>query len=267
MPSPPDRIAFSIGTIDIMWYGVIVATAIALAVFIPVMRAKKHDLTQDTVLNYAIFIVLSGIIMARLYYVLFNWSYYSEDFARVFAFREGGLAIHGGLIGGVLAVLIAARIWKDSAFNLLDLAATTVPLAQAIGRWGNYFNNEAHGGPTTLPWGIVIDGQKVHPTFLYESIWCFLLFLFLLIVIEPRRKFHGQTFLLYCILYSVERFFVEGLRTDSLMLGPLRQAQALSVVVFICAIICYFWRNKYRRFAAEAAPAENDWMRSREERQ
>jgi phosphatidylglycerol:prolipoprotein diacylglycerol transferase len=121
-------------------------------------------------------------------------------------------------------------------------------LAQSIGRWGNFFNSEAHGGPTDLPWGIPVDGQMVHPTFLYESIWCFLLFI-LLIYVGNRRKFTGQILLLYSGLYSIERFFVEGLRTDSLMLGPFRQAQLLSGTVIILSLILYGilyhrWKNK-----------------------
>jgi len=248
MPSPASKIAFSIGSFDIMWYGILVAVAIGLCVIIPMLRAKSHGFTDERILNYAIVVVLSGIVGARLYYVIFNWDYYGEDLLRIFAFREGGLAIHGGLLFGILGGIIAARLWKDNTLSFLDLAITSVPLGQAIGRWGNYFNQEAHGGPTDLPWGVIIDGQKVHPTFLYESIWCLLLFLFLLFIIEPRRKFDGQTLFLYCMLYSVERFFVESLRTDSLMLGSLRQAQVLSVIVFIGALITYLWCDKNRRF-------------------
>ncbi|MDR2486593.1 MAG: prolipoprotein diacylglyceryl transferase, partial [Clostridiales Family XIII bacterium] len=239
MPSPSSKIAFSIGGFDIMWYGILVAVAIALCVFLPMVRAKSHGMDSDRVLNYGIVVVVAGIIGARLYYVAFNWDYYGEDLARIFATREGGLAIHGGLLFGALGAIILARRYRENVLNLFDLAFTSVPLGQAVGRWGNYFNQEAHGGPTDLPWGLMIDGEKVHPTFLYESIWCFLLFLFLLLVIEPRRRFVGQTFLLYTFLYSAERFFVEGLRTDSLMLGPLRQAQVLSVVAAILAVIGY----------------------------
>jgi phosphatidylglycerol:prolipoprotein diacylglycerol transferase len=132
--------------------------------------------------------------------------------------------------------------------NLLDLVAPAIAIAQSIGRWGNYFNSEAHGGPTNLPWGILVDGQKVHPTFLYESIWCFLLFI-ILIIVDNNRKFEGQTFLLYGILYSVERFFVEWLRTDSLMIGPFKQAQVLSAAVFVLFLIFYVIlrrKSKYR---------------------
>ena len=139
---------------------------------------------------------------------------------------------------GFIIVMILCSIWKIRPLNVLDLAAPCIAVAQSIGRWGNYFNSEAHGGPTDLPWAITVNGQSVHPTFLYESIWCFLLFLFL-IYIDNRRRFEGQTLLLYCGLYSAERFFVEGLRTDSLMIGPFRQAQVLSATVIILCVIAY----------------------------
>jgi phosphatidylglycerol:prolipoprotein diacylglycerol transferase len=189
-----------------------------------------------------------GVIGARLYYIIFDWSNYAGDFFRIINIRNGGLAIHGGLILGFLTAVVLCRLWNVRPVNLLDLVAPAIAIAQSIGRWGNYFNSEAHGGPTNLPWAISADGQMVHPTFLYESIWCFVLF-FVLIFIDNRRKFEGQTFLLYGILYSVERFFVEGLRTDSLMVGPFRQAQILSAAVFVIFLILYIMlrrKSKYR---------------------
>ena len=162
---------------------------------------------------------------------------------RIINIREGGLAIHGGLLYGFGAAVILCYFWKVRPLNALDLVAPAVALAQSIGRWGNYFNSEAHGGPTDLPWAVTIDGITYHPTFLYESIWCFLLF-FILIYIDNRRKFEGQTILLYGILYSIERFFVEGLRTDSLMLGPFRQAQVISIVIIVVCIIAYVILSK-----------------------
>ena len=161
--------------------------------------------------------------------------------------RLGGLAIHGGLIFGLGAAAILCVIWKIRPLNAMDLAAPCIAIAQSIGRWGNYFNSEAHGGPTDLPWGVEINGMTYHPTFLYESIWCFMLFFFL-IYVDNRRKFEGQTILLYGILYSVERFFVEGLRTDSLMIGPFRQAQLLSLtVIIICTAFYLILRKKMSR--------------------
>ncbi|MDR0851145.1 MAG: prolipoprotein diacylglyceryl transferase [Clostridiales Family XIII bacterium] len=248
MPTP-DRIAFTVFGFDVMWYGILVALAIALTVAIICLRAPKHGVTSDKMLNYAIIVVIVGVIGARLYYVAFNWDWYGLDLARIFQLREGGLAIHGGLIFGALALLILCRFWKDHPLNLLDLCFAAVPIGQAVGRWGNYFNQEAHGGPTDLPWAISIQTapgvfESVHPTFLYESVWCLLLFVFLMFV-DSHRKFKGQTFLLYCMLYSVERGLVEGLRTDSLMLfGVLKQAQVLSVIIFIAALIGYVVLNR-----------------------
>jgi phosphatidylglycerol:prolipoprotein diacylglycerol transferase len=249
MPSPPDRIAFTVFGIDIMWYGILVTLAIAVGALVVCFRARKHGHTPDTVINFLLFCVPAGLIGARLYYVLFNLGDFADDPMQVFNTRAGGLAIHGALLLGILTALILFRVWNFPPLDGLDLAAPGFALAQSIGRWGNYFNQEAHGGPTELPWGIVVDGRTVHPTFLYESLWCFLLFL-LLIRVDNRRRFEGQTFLLYCILYSLERFFVEGLRTDSLMLfGEFRQAQLLSAAVFVICGVVYLSlrrREKYR---------------------
>ncbi|MDR0886752.1 MAG: prolipoprotein diacylglyceryl transferase [Clostridiales Family XIII bacterium] len=236
----PNRVAFSIFGIDIMWYGILVSLGIVVCVLLICKRAyPKHGINQDRIFNWTILFIICGIVGARLYYILFNWSYYSEHTEKIFALREGGLAIHGGLILPVIIALILCGIFNERPLNLLDLYFAVIPLGQAIGRWGNYFNSEAHGGPTNLPWAITVDGVSVHPTFLYESIWCLLLFV-ILILVDNHRKFTGQTFLLYCMLYSLERFIVEGLRTDSLMLfGVIKQAQALSAVLFIGALALY----------------------------
>lgn len=249
MPSPPERIAFTVFGIDIMWYGILVTLAIATGVFVVCFRAWKHDHTPDTVINFMLFCVPAGLIGARLYYVLFNLSDFKDDPMQIFNTRAGGLAIHGALILGILTAIILFKVWNIRAMDGLDLAAPGFAVAQAIGRWGNYFNQEAHGGPTDFPWGIEVDGQIVHPTFLYESLWCLLLFL-LLIRVDNHRRFEGQAFLLYCILYSLERFFVEGLRTDSLMLfDTFRQAQVISAAVFVICGIAYIYlrrKEKYR---------------------
>lgn len=235
----PDPVAFTLFGIDVMWYGILIALGMGIAVTISCYRAPSHGISSDRIMNFCLICIPAGVIGARLYYVIFNWSYYSQDLIKIFQTRGGGLAIHGGLIFAFLAVFILCRIWKESPLNVLDLVIPTVALAQAIGRWGNFFNSEAHGGPTDLPWAITVDGVSVHPTFLYESIWCLMLF-FLLLFLDKRRKFEGQIFLLYCILYSIERFVVEGLRTDSLMLlGVLKQAQVLSVLVVIASAILY----------------------------
>lgn len=243
----PNPIAFDIFGLDIRWYGICIAVGILLGLFIAYKRAPQHNISQERVIDITLISLPLGIVGARLYYVIFNWDQYGNDLIKIINTRSGGLAIHGGLILGLLAAAICCRIWRVSPLNLTDLMAPSIALAQSIGRWGNYFNQEAHGGPTDLPWAIEINGEMVHPTFLYESIWCLILFAVLLFV-DSRRSFTGQTFLLYGILYSFERFFVEHLRTDSLMLGPLKTAQLVSAVVFLIFIIIYIYMaRKYSR--------------------
>ncbi len=247
MPTP-NPVAFTVFGIDIMWYGIVIASAMVLAVIIIYRRAPIHDIASEKSLDFVLICVPMGVIGARLYYVLFNWDNYAGDFYKIINIRSGGLAIHGGLILGFLTAVLLCMLWNIRPLNLLDLAAPSIAIAQSVGRWGNYFNQEAHGGPTDLPWAISVNGQMVHPTFLYESVWCFLLF-FVLLFVANNRKFEGQIFLLYGILYSFVRFFIEGLRTDSLMIGALKQAQVLSASVFILFLIIYLVmrrRSKYR---------------------
>lgn len=238
-----DRVAFTIFGIDVMWYGILMATGMILGTLLALREAKRVGISEDDVLNLAIFAIPSGVIGARLYYVIFNWGYYSQNPSQILNFRGGGMAIHGALIGGILAGLIYTRIKKINFLKMADIALIGMPLAQAIGRWGNYINGEAHGGPTDLPWGIMVDGVKVHPTFLYESIWDFGIFIFLWIF-RKNKKYEGQVAIYYIILYSLGRFFIEGLRTDSLMIGPLRMAQVISLVGVIGGIIAHIYLSK-----------------------
>ena len=238
----PDPIAFTVFGLDVRWYGILIAIGIVAATLIIYWRAPFHDLPREKVLDFGVICIPLGIVGARLYYVIFQWDHYKDDPLSIFDLRSGGLAIHGGLILSLLTVFILCRIWKYRTLNILDLAMPGIVLAQAIGRWGNYFNSEAHGGPTDLPWAVTVGGQTYHPTFLYESIWCLILF-FILLYVDDHRKFYGQTFLLYGILYSIERFFVEGLRTDSLMIGPFRQAQVLSLIIIVLFTTVYVILN------------------------
>ena len=240
----PDRVAFTIFGLDVMWYGLLIGGGFLLAALIAYKRAPKHGIKPDFILDLVIWMVPAAIIGARAYYVIFSWEDFSGDWSKIFDVRSGGLAIHGGLILCFLVGYFVCRHCKQSFIATADLAAVVNPLAQAIGRWGNFFNEEAHGGPTDLPWAQIINGVGYHPTFLYESIWCFLLFLFLLWFDNHRRSFDGQIICLYMMLYSVERFFVEGLRTDSLMIGPLRQAQVISIVLFAAGLVLYFVLKK-----------------------
>lgn len=238
MFTSPGPVAFTIAGIDIMWYGILIGTGFILAILLCYKRAPIHGIESDSIVDFALWMIPLSIIGARTYYVIFSWGLYRDDLSQVFHIRNGGLAIHGGLIVGFVVALVFCHVRKISFVELADLVFPSVAMAQAIGRWGNFFNSEAHGGPTDLPWAVIVDGVGVHPTFLYESIWCFLLFLFLL-WLDKRRKFPGQIALLYGMLYSLERFCVEALRTDSLMIGPFKQAQVLSATVFVACLILY----------------------------
>ena len=241
----PNPIAFTLLGVEIRWYGILIGIGFLLGIFISYYRAPKLGIKPDHVLDFAIFMIPLSIIGARAYYVIFEWEHYKGSISKILDIRSGGLAIHGGLIVGIIVCYLVCKYHKISVLNLLDLVFPQVALGQSIGRWGNYFNSEAHGGPTDLPWGIMVDGVKVHPTFLYESIWCLLLFLFLLWMTK-RREFNGQIVLLYGILYSVERFFVEALRTDSLMIGPFKQAQVISLTAIVLCAILYIILRKRR---------------------
>ncbi len=234
----PDPVAFTIFGVEIRWYGILLAAGYIIAIMISYYRAPKLGIDRERILDLAIWIIPSSIIGARAYYVIFEWQMYAQNPASIFDIRRGGLAIHGGLLAGLLAGYLVCRHYKTPFLRMADLIFPSVALAQAIGRWGNFFNSEAHGGPTGLPWAILVNGQKVHPTFLYESLWCLFLFFFL-IWMTKKRKFDGQIFFLYCMMYSLERGLVEELRTDSLMIGPFKQAQVLSVIVFFLALSLY----------------------------
>lgn len=241
-----DRVAFSIFGIDIMWYGILMAVGMILGTLIAIKEAKRVGIKEDYVLDLAIFAIPIGLLGARLYYVIFNWEYYSQNISQILNFRGGGMAIHGALIGGILTGYVFTKIRKIDFLKMADAVILGMPLAQSIGRWGNFINQEAHGGPTDLPWGIMVDGVKVHPTFLYESVWDLAIFIFLL-VFRKKKKYEGQVIVYYIILYSLGRFFIEGLRTDSLMIGPLKMAQVISLVGIIGGIISHIYLIKKNR--------------------
>ena len=227
--------AFSIFGIGITWYGIILTTAMVLAVFLSMKHGRAQGFREDDFLDIGLAALPTAIVFARIYYVIFNLSAYSS-FAEMINIRQGGLAIHGGLIGGALAGVLVAKYKGMREIKAADVIAPFIALAQSIGRWGNFVNQEAYGGPTDLPWAITIDGVKVHPTFLYESIWDFLVFVFL-IRLSRNKKFDGQVTALYMILYSAGRFFIESLRTDSLMLGSLRAAQVASIAMIVVGVV------------------------------
>lgn len=180
-----------------------------------------------------------AIIGARAWYVIFEWDMYKNNPIQILNFRAGGLAIHGGILFAIIGIYFYAKKKEIPLIDILDVMAPSLAFGQAIGRWGNFVNGEAHGTPTNLPWAIIVDGVKVHPTFLYESIGDFLIFLFLINYRKKNPKKGIQT-AIYFIAYGILRFFVEGLRTDSLMIGPIRMAQLTSVIYLIVGLYLFF---------------------------
>jgi phosphatidylglycerol:prolipoprotein diacylglycerol transferase len=249
-----DPIAFKIGSYAIRWYGVLISLALGLGTYLAYREAARQDIDPDHILNIALLVAPAAIVGARIYYVVFAWEAYKDNILEAFAIWHGGLAIHGGLIAGVLVGYLYVKHHNLSFWKLADIIAPSIILGQAIGRWGNFFNQEAHGGPVTQEFinyfpqfiqkGMYIKGVYYHPTFLYESVWNFLVFLFLLFLRRKKNVPTGTIFLSYFILYSIGRLFIEGLRTDSLMLGPVRVAQLVSVGLIVAASVILYKRCK-----------------------
>ena len=256
--TPIDPIAFELGPISVHWYGVIIGLGIALGMYMVIRESKRQGLHPDTFIDLLVWAIPIAIISARIYYVAFEWNnYYADHPEDIIKIWNGGIAIHGALIGSVLTTIIFAKVRGLSFWKLTDIAAPSLIVGQAIGRWGNFINQEAHGREVSrqflenlhLPRFIIdqmyIDGSYYHPTFLYESLWNVVVLILLLII---RRKVkslrRGELFLTYVIGYSIGRFFVEGMRTDSLMLGDFRFAQVISVALIVAAIVTMIYRRK-----------------------
>ena len=242
---PLNKVAFSMFGRDVVWYGVIISIGILLAVAYVCYRAKNDEgIKIDDVFDYAIYLVFFGIIGARLYYVIMEFDSYKgntigQTLMNVIAIWEGGLAIYGGIIAGAIALVFVSIYKKINALRAFDMIAPSVMIGQILGRWGNFFNAEAYGGQTTLPWrmGIRTPGESVatfvHPTFLYESLWNLIGFI-LINIFYRKKRYNGQIVLMYITWYGFGRMFIEGLRTDSLYVGDLRISQ---VIAFLCFFI------------------------------
>lgn len=253
-----NRVAFTLFGHDIMWYGIIIATAFLTAFVYILRRCPAFGLDSERAFDVLMAVMICGVIGARLYYVIFSWDNYRGDFWSIFKIWEGGLAIYGGIIAGFLAGFYFSKKYKVRFLPLADAAVGGVILAQAIGRWGNFVNVEAFGTNTALPWGmagesiaryltehqsalaaqgIVVDpALPVHPTFFYESMWCLLGFGILAAFIR-HRTFDGEITLLYFAWYGAGRSVIEGLRTDSLMLGKIRISQILAIALVIVSVV------------------------------
>lgn len=254
-----NRIFIQIGPLSIYWYGVIIALGAFLGLYLATREADRLGLNKELIIDLIVFAIPISIISARLYYVIFEWHrYVDQPWWKVFAIWEGGIAIHGALIGAVATAIVFTKLKKVSFWQIADILAPGLILGQAIGRWGNFMNQEAHGGPIAestynsfhqyLPDFIMnqmcIDGVMYHPTFLYESFWNVLV-LILLLVIRRYNPLRGEVFLTYVISYSIGRLYIEGLRTDSLYLfGQIRTAQLMSVLLIIGAVVFIIYRRK-----------------------
>lgn len=242
-----DPIAFSIGPVTVRWYGLLIATALLIGAVGGCYGCRKAGIDEDDFLTIFLMVAVAAIVGARTYYVIFNLPYYLTHPSQIIAVWNGGLAIHGGLIAGVLVMWLGCRHYKIRFWQLTDILAPLMILGQAIGRWGNFFNQEAYGyevSKADIPWAMWIDGAYRHPTFLYESIWNLLVFFFLLWLAKQLFTREGEVALTYLMLYSVGRCVIESFRTDSLMLGPLRIAQVMSLCLLLGAFLMLLYRRK-----------------------
>ncbi|EAE2458308.1 TPA: prolipoprotein diacylglyceryl transferase [Listeria monocytogenes] len=251
---PLDPVAIQIGSISVKWYGVIIASAVVIALLLALSEANKRKMDKEIIVDLLIWAIPISIISARIYYVIFEWDFYKNNLGEIVKIWHGGIAIYGALIGAVLTAIIFSRIKKISFWQLADVVAPSLIIAQAIGRWGNFMNQEAHGAETTrsfleslhLPDFIInqmyIDGAYYQPTFLYESLWNVLGFIVLLIIRRTKIR-RGELFLGYVIWYSFGRFFIEGMRTDSLMWGDFRVSQVISLLLIVLSIGIIIYRR------------------------
>lgn len=260
------RFAFSFGPFNITWYSICILLGIALAVLIMVKEAKKYNIPKSFIINLTFWCIIFGILGARLYYVIFNLDYYALYPLEIVKIWNGGLAIHGGIVAGAITLIIYCKKYSVNILKMTDIATPGLILGQAIGRWGNFFNAEAHGGivskaflkglhlPNFIIQGMHINGHYYHPTFLYESLLC-LLGLFVLFGVRSLKQTKlGNTTALYLIWYGITRFFIESIRTDSLMLGNIKVARLISCLMVIFGIIMFIiTRIKCKNYADEKA--------------
>ena len=282
-----NRVAFSLFGMDFYWYGTLIAIGYLLAILYASKRGKEFGLNPDAMTDVIFGATIIGVIGARLYYVAFRWDIYGQDLLSIFDTRSGGLAIYGGIIFGFLSGWLLGK-WKKIRFlPLADTAAGGFLVAQAIGRWGNFVNVEAFGSNTTLPWGmsgptivgyltrqqealaaigVSIDpNMPVHPTFFYESMWCLLGFAIMQLLVK-RRKFDGELFLFYIGWYGAGRLFIEGLRTDSLMIGNtgIRVSQLVAGLAVLAAVSLWLYANNKLKKNPDALPLYCTTEESRE---
>lgn len=265
--------SISIGDFEIAYYGMVIALGMLLAVSLICYMAKKDGIKEDDILDICIFTIIFGIIGARIYYVLFSWDYYQDNLSHIFKLREGGLAIYGGVLAGILTVFIICKIKKLNFLQVIDIMFFGVLIGQILGRFGNFFNREVFGGYTDSTFAmlipkiavrdpsditqemlnnlVLIDGTEfisVHPTFLYESLWN-LGVLILMFVIYKHKQFYGQNFIIYLIGYGVGRFWIEGIRTDQLYVPGTKVpvSQVVAIILIVVGITLWYILSKNKK--------------------
>ena len=248
-----DRVALELGPIQIYWYSIFIFLGLLTASILIFKEARKRNIDEDFLINLIFNTIIIGLIGARVYYVLFNIPYYVSNPIEILAVWNGGLAIHGGIFAALAFILIYCKKKNINSLQLLDIIVVGLIIAQAIGRWGNFFNSEAYGQvttyaelkaqqiPTFIINGMYILGEYRQPTFFYESTWCFAGFLAMLIIRKYKYLKRGQLTGFYLFWYGLGRLLIEGLRTDSLMLGPIKIAQVVSLVFIIMGIVLFFY--------------------------
>ncbi|AKI97851.1 prolipoprotein diacylglyceryl transferase [Kosmotoga pacifica] len=250
-------ILLKLGPFEIRWYGFLIASAIFVAYLLGKKLALKEGIKEDHLIEMIFWGIIAGIIGARLYYVAFEFELYREYPMEIFRIWNGGLAIHGAIFGALLSGFLYTRLKKSAGIKFLqasDIFTSVLPLAQAIGRWGNFMNHEAYGAPTDLPWKMYVplayrmpgfrEFEYFHPTFLYESLWDLFVFFIVFNYTRKFRKNYGETTGLYMVLYSAGRYFIEALRLDSLIVGQFRTAQVVSIILMICGAFLYLYSKR-----------------------
>ncbi|MBE7049548.1 MAG: prolipoprotein diacylglyceryl transferase [Ruminococcaceae bacterium] len=254
-----DRVAFSLFGVPIYWYGVIIAFGLIMGIVTASFAAKKLGEKSDITLDLVLVCAPVSIVFARLYYVFFKWDSYKDNLVDIFNIRSGGIAIYGAVIGAVITAYVYAKVKKKNPLLVFDIGAVGLITGQMIGRWGNFVNQEAFGSNTELPWGMtsktvsdyletlkqsginVNPDIPVHPTFLYESLWSLAVLVILFVIVYKFYRYNGQIFFAYASLYGLGRFWIEGLRTDSLMIGEFRVSQLVALLSFVVFGFLYFY--------------------------
>ena len=252
-------ILLKIGNITIYWYSIMILSGFLIASYLIIKESRRFNIKKEIITDMLFYTIVIGIIGARLYYVIFNLNYYSKNILDIFKVWEGGLAIHGGIIAGAIFIIIYTKKKQLNTLKILDICVPGLLIGQALGRWGNFFNQEAHGPITNLEKlkylpkfiqkGMYIDGNYYMPTFLYESILCIIGLIIILIIRRKLKLKNGQITGFYLIWYGIIRFIIESFRTDSLMLGILKQAQIISFIMIAIGIILIIKGNKNEKYS------------------